>query len=272
MNLIDMHCDTVYELLSENMPDQDLKKNHLKVDIEKMKRGGSMAQFFACFVPLEEFLGKSKHEQAYEYVRRMATYLKKQIWIYPDEIAFAGNGNDLDRNRKDGKISAFLTLEEGGVIHGELERVQGVYDMGIRLITLTWNYENCIGYPNSQEAQVMEQGLKPFGFSVVEEMNRIGMIIDVSHLSEGGFWDVVSHSKTPPVASHSNARALRNHRRNLSDEQIRALAEKGERYRPEFLSGVSWEKRFLPDRRDGKPCPAHVPERRRRSYRHWNGF
>ena len=61
MNLIDMHCDTVYELLSENMPDQDLKKNHLKVDIEKMKRGGSMAQFFACFVPLEEFLGKSKH-------------------------------------------------------------------------------------------------------------------------------------------------------------------------------------------------------------------
>ena len=78
MNLIDMHCDTVCELLSKNMPDQDLKKNHLKVDIEKMKRGGSMAQFFACFVPLVEFLGKSKHEQAYEYVRRMATYQKNR--------------------------------------------------------------------------------------------------------------------------------------------------------------------------------------------------
>lgn len=239
MNLIDMHCDTVCELLSENMPDQDLKKNHLKVDIEKMKRGGSMAQFFACFVPLVEFLGKSKHEQAYEYVRRMATYLKKQIWIYPDEIAFAGNGSDLERNRKEGKISAFLTLEEGGVIHGELERVQGLYDMGIRLITLTWNYENCIGYPNSPDAQVMGKGLKQFGFSVVEEMNRIGMIIDVSHLSEGGFWDVVSHSKTPPVASHSNARALRNHPRNLSDEQIRALAEKG------GIAGLNFYQEFL---------------------------
>ena len=113
MNLIDMHCDTVYELLSENMPDQDLKKNHLKVDIEKMKRGGSMAQFFACFVPLEEFLGKSKHEQAYEYVRRMATYLKKQIWIYPDEIAFAGNGSDLERNRKAGKISRISDTGRG---------------------------------------------------------------------------------------------------------------------------------------------------------------
>lgn len=111
--------------------------------------------------------------------------------------------------------------------------------MGIRLITLTWNYENCIGYPNSPDAQVMGKGLKQFGFSVVEEMNRIGMIIDVSHLSEGGFWDVVSHSKTPPVASHSNARALRNHPRNLSDEQIRALAEKG------GIAGLNFYQEFL---------------------------
>ena len=85
----------------------------------------------------------------------------------------------------------------------------------------------------------MGKGLKQFGFSVVEEMNRIGMIIDVSHLSEGGFWDVVSHSKTPPVASHSNARALRNHPRNLSDEQIRALAEKG------GIAGLNFYQEFL---------------------------
>mgnify|MGYP000175828297 FL=1 len=126
MNLIDMHCDTICELLSEKTPGQDLKKNNLKVDIEKLKKGGSAAQFFACFVAMDEFLGKSRYEQAYEYVRRMAAYLKKQIWIYSDDIAFAGKGADLEENRKMGKLSAFLTLEEGGVIHGDLDRVKGL--------------------------------------------------------------------------------------------------------------------------------------------------
>ncbi len=239
MNLIDMHCDTICELLSEKTPGQDLKKNNLKIDIEKLKKGGSAAQFFACFVAMDEFLGKSRYEQAYEYVRRMAAYLKKQIWIYSDDIAFAGKGADLEENRKKGKLSAFLTLEEGGVMHGDLDRVKGLYDMGIRLITLTWNYENCIGYPNSRDLKDMGKGLKPFGFSVIDEMNRLGMIVDVSHLSEGGFWDVVSHSKTPPVASHSNARALRDHPRNLSDRQIRALAEKG------GVAGLNFYQNFL---------------------------
>ena len=81
-------------------------------------------------------------------------------------------------------------------------------------MTLTWNYENCIGYPNSPKAKVMMQGLKPFGYEVIGEMNRRGMVIDVSHLSDGGFWDVIKYSKAPVVASHSNARALCPHPRN----------------------------------------------------------
>ena len=111
MNLIDMHCDTISELLLRGDPDQDLKKNDLKVDVEKMKRAGSAAQFFACFICMNEFLGKSRYEQAYEYVRRMASYLKKQIWMYPDELAFAGNGRDLERNQSTGvSLPAFLTF------------------------------------------------------------------------------------------------------------------------------------------------------------------
>ena len=227
MNLIDMHCDTICELLSEKTPGQDLKKNNLKVDIEKLKKGGSAAQFFACFVAMDEFLGKSRYEQAYEYVRRMAAYLKKQIWIYSDDIAFAGKGADLEENRKKGKLSAFLTLEEGGVIHGDLDRVKGLYDMGIRLITLTWNYENCIGFPNSNEKDRMEKGLKAFGKEVVERMNELGMLVDLSHASDGTFWDVLNQSKKPVTASHSNCRALANHPRNLSDEMLRALGENG---------------------------------------------
>lgn len=239
MNLIDMHCDTISELLVRNFPDQDLKRNHLKVDLEKMKEAGTTAQFFACFVCMDEFLGGTRYEQAYEYVRRMASYLKKQIWMYPDEIAFAGNGKDLVKNQQEEKISAFLTLEEGGVINGDLDRIQGLYDMGIRLVTLTWNYENCIGYPNSHDCSVMKKGLKPFGILVVEELNRQRMIIDVSHLSEGGFWDVIKYSKDSPVASHSNARELCSHPRNLSDDQIRALADKG------GIAGLNFYQKFL---------------------------
>lgn len=246
MNLIDMHCDTISELLSANHTGQDLKRNFLKVDLEKMKKADSAAQFFACFVCMKEFLGKSRYEQAYEYVRRMTTFLKKQIWMYPEEIAFAGNGRDLESNQRQGKISAFLTLEEGGVLNDDLNRLGDLYDMGIRLITLTWNYENCIGYPNSPYRSVMEKGLKPFGVSVVEEMNRMGMIVDVSHLSEGGFWDVITCSRTFPVASHSNARALCDHPRNLSDEQIHALAEKG------GIAGLNFYQKFLGSSNDSK--------------------
>ena len=94
-------------------------------------------------------------------------------------------------------------------------------------MTLLWNEENCIGYPNSRDGEVMKKGLKSFGIETVERMNELGMIIDVSHMSDGGFWDVLEYSKKPVVASHSNARALCPHPRNLTDEMIRALAEKG---------------------------------------------
>ena len=173
--------------------------------------------------------------------------MKKQIWIYSDDIAFAGKGADLEENRKKGKLSAFLTLEEGGVIHGDLDRVKGLYDMGIRLITLTWNYENCIGYPNSRDLKDMGKGLKPFGFSVIDEMNRLGMIVDVSHLSEGGFWDVVSHSKTPPVASHSNARALRIILVICLTARS-GLWRRREALQVEFLSEFLGRERFMPNR------------------------
>src|SRR5699024_7042079 len=108
-----------------------------------------------------------------------------------------------------------------------LRRLHEFYDAGVRLITLTWNYENAAGYPNSRDSSVMRKGLKPFGKVLIEEMNDLGMIIDVSHLSDGGFWDVARRSKKPFIASHSNARAVTSHPRNLTDEMIRAIAEKG---------------------------------------------
>ena len=129
-----------------------------------------------------------------------------------------------------------------------MEKLQEYYDKGVRMLRLTWNFANCFGYPNSPDATIMKKGLSAFGKEAVEEMNRLGMIVDVSHLSDGGFWDVVSISKKPFVASHSDARALCNHTRNLSDKMIRAVGEAGGvigmNQCPEFLYPDSRENRI----------------------------
>ena len=146
---------------------------------------------------------------------------------------------DIEQNVKDGKMSALLTVENGVALDGKIERVQECYDRGVRMIGLTWNYENSVGFPCSDDPELHKLGLKPFGLEVVSKMDELGMVVDVSHLSEGGFWDVVKHGKNPFMASHSCARALCDHRRNLTDEQLKALANKG------GIVGVNFENSFL---------------------------
>lgn len=150
-------------------------------------------------------------------------------------------------------IQGVLTVEEGGVLNGSLNRLEELYERGIRLITLTWNYENCIGSPNSRKPDVMERGLKPFGIEAVERMNELGMAIDVSHLSDGGFWDCIRYSRVPVAASHSNARSLCPHPRNLSDEMLRALGEKG------GVAGVNFYSAFLREK-DGNRAGAEITD------------
>ncbi len=133
----------------------------------------------------------------------------------------------MKKNELEGKLSAIVTIEEGGILNGKMERLQVLYERGVRLMTLMWNYENCLGHPNSRESQIMQKGLKPFGIETIEQMGKLGMIVDVSHASDGSFWDVMKYAKGPVVASHSNCRSLCDHPRNLSDEMIRALADKG---------------------------------------------
>lgn len=226
MHLIDMHCDTVAKIL-ESKNGEGLYENSFDVDIKGMKNAGTMAQFFACFVYMEMFQGKDRMEKAYLYAKKMAAKLKEEVQKNSKEIALATTVDSILQNQEKGKISAILTLEEGGVINGEFRKLEELYNEGIRLVTLLWNFENCMGYPNSKDRKIMEQGLKPFGFETVERMNDLGMLVDVSHMSDGGFWDVIHTSKKPVVASHSCARSLCNHPRNLTDEMLRALGEKG---------------------------------------------
>ncbi len=237
MSLIDLHCDTAF-LMSVMQEPIEFRRNHLCVDLEKMKQADSMAQFFASFIHMKMFDGD--YDRAYEAALAMLRRTKSEIEKNADMIRLARNYEELVTNHHEGLMSGVLTIEEGGIIDNKMERLEELYQEGVRLITLTWNFENCFGYPNSEEAVIMSRGLKPFGIEAVERMNELGMIADVSHLSDGGFWDVIRYSKKPVIASHSNARGECAHRRNLDDAMIRALAEKGGiaglNFYPAFLS------------------------------------
>ena len=224
MRLIDMHCDTIWKLMDLDKSG-NLMENQCGVSIPGMKRAGTMAQFFACFVYWKDMPGG--YEEGYRHVHEMIDFMEEQIKKCPEDMAGAYSYSDVMKNNAKGKISAILTVEEGGILEGEIHRLESLYQRGIRLMTLMWNYENCIGYPNSREASVMEKGLKPFGIETVRRMGELGMIVDVSHASDGTFSDILRCAKGPVVASHSNCRALKAHPRNLTDEMICGLAEVG---------------------------------------------
>lgn len=229
--IIDLHCDTVLKLM-EDKEHLELLRNNFNVDIEKMQKGNYMAQFFAMFVDLKGV--RDPFETAVEMIDKFYMELDKNS----DRIKYAGNMDELKKNDSEGKMSAFLTIEEGGVLKGRMHNLRILYRLGVRLITLTWNYPNEIGYPNYRW-EYKDRGLTPFGREVVEEMNNLGMAVDVSHLSDAGFYDVAEVSRKPICASHSDARAVNEHPRNLSDEMIKALSEKG------GIIGINFEREFL---------------------------
>ena len=249
MQWIDMHCDTLGEIWRGNA--QSLRNNGLCVDLERLKKAGAKTQFFACFVNKAE-----STEEAWEGCWRDALEMLELARLSEGEgihfIRDAGETEDGDpmgqmyppSSEQDFPgVRGVLTVEEGGVLNGKIERLEELYRRGVRLVTLTWNHENCIGSPNSRDPQVMERGLKPFGVRAVERMNELGMIVDVSHLSDGGFWDCIRYSRDPVVASHSNARSLCPHPRNLSDEMLRALGNKG------GVAGVNFYSAFLREKK-----------------------
>lgn len=224
MKLIDMHCDTIWKLMDLDKKG-DLKTNECSISIPGMKKAGTMAQFFACFTYLDDMTGG--YDECYWHVHEMIDFMEGQIKKFSTDIAHAYSYEDIKENDENGKISAVLTVEEGGVLNSDIERLEKLYQRGIRLVTPMWNYENCLGFPNSTDPSVMQQGLKPFGVETVRRMGELGIIVDVSHASDGTFRDILHNAKGPVVASHSNCRALCAHPRNLTDEMICELADIG---------------------------------------------
>ena len=243
MQFIDMHCDSVWTMFMQDPDIANLYNSKVtSVDFKRMKKGGQLAQFFAvCLMPkgCERELGIEPISWCY-FIRLLREYLLRNVLEHQDIIEMAYNGDDICRNMKNGKMSAILSMEDGAAVDGNLDTLKTYYDMGYRALTLTWNFENCFGAPNSKDPAIMKKGLSSFGLEAVEYMQELGMLVDVSHLSEGGFYDVARICKKPFAATHSNAIALCPHQRNLTDAQIRVLGETGSvtglNFGPEFLN------------------------------------
>ena len=267
MKVIDMHCDTIAGLYKEKRksPEKDFSLCSLpsfSVDLQKMKKASYLLQNFAVFIDRAETPDPMK--TALDMISLYYEELEKNSGL----IAPVRSYQDIEDNRKAGLMSAMLTLEEGAVLKGSIENLRTFYEKGVRMIALTWNYPNEIGNPNltlGPDGSPLFTMRSPEGFTgagigIIQEMERLGMIIDVSHLSDGGFWDIIKYTKAPFAASHSNAAAQCNVCRNLTDEMIRALAERGGvaglNFCTDFLRASDHPASFLPDPSSGSYLPA----------------
>ena len=215
--MIDLHCDTIMQLLDH--PDSgDLYRNTWKIDIEKLQKAHSKVQDFALFINL----GKTNDPYGrYEEMRNLCT---TQIHLYGEHIQHVLSYQDVESVYESGKIGALMSIEEGGVLGGDLDKLKQAYQDGVRLITLTWNYPNGLGEPHCGE---QHKKLTPKGIEFVEAMQDLGIIVDCSHLNDAGTEQLGDILDVPFIASHSNAREVTAHTRNLPDNLIKLIANKG---------------------------------------------
>lgn len=217
--VIDTHCDTPMAMLRGL--DIGASQNRNEVDLRRMEAGGVDAMFFAVFVSN----ARDRRHPA-RHALEMIDAIVSQVNAYPDRAALATSSADILRLHKQGRRAILMGMENGGPLEGSLRLLRQYYRLGVRYITLTHNSHNDICDSSTQSPAVWN-GLSLFGGEVVEEMNRLGMIIDISHVSDAAFFDVVRRSHAPVMASHSCVRAICDVPRNLSDDMIRALAGNG---------------------------------------------
>jgi len=222
---VDTHCDTPMEFSD---PSFDLGVRHDEgcVDFPRMVEGGLHAEFFAVFIgqgPRNDSSYNKVHEQALNTFDAIHKNVEKNSGMA--EMAYTAS--DAYRIRKAGKIAAFIGVENGYPIGLDLTRIQQYYDLGARYITLSHTKNNDICDSSTDPKGPESNGLSPFGVEVVNEMNRLGMMVDVSHISDKAFYDVLKVTKAPVIASHSSCRALCGSPRNLTDDMLLVLKENG---------------------------------------------
>ena len=219
--VFDFHCDTILGLLGEDMNQAgSLRSNQMHIDLERASKLGGYAQCFACFTtPYMEQWRKISPILVFE--RELAT-LQREVEKNSDLIAIAYTPQEIEENRKNGKMSAILTLEGTAGFGHDPALLQDLYAIGFRISSLGWNEKNPL-----TGSHVTGGGLTDQGREYVKEAQRLGILMDVSHISDEGFWDILEITGAPIIATHSNSRAVWNNSRNLTDDMFRAIVSTG---------------------------------------------
>lgn len=233
MKYFDLHCDTITECFVQST---ELFDNNLHLSLKKAAMCKPFAQVFAIWIS-DEF----RKEAAEKRFNDVYEVFLKQMNLNSDNISFCRNSKELKNAICGNKAAAILSIEGGAALGGKIENLDAAYEKGVRIMTLTWN--GCCEIADGIMVK-NAKGLTPFGTQVVKRMEQLGIITDVSHLSEKGFWDVAEISTKPFIASHSNSKNICSHKRNLTDKQFLEIKDHG------GIVGVNLYRYFL--RKDGK--------------------
>ncbi len=224
---VDTHCDTPMGMLDDKF-DVGVRNTspQSRVDFPRMKEGGLDAMFFAAFTSQRERTAENT-ENAYKMANQMIDATYAACVKYGDMAEVATKSVDAERLQKSGKRAIYIGMENGFPIGTDIKRVNEFYSRGVRYITLCHSSNNEICDSSTDKKGAEHNGLSKFGEEVVKEMNKCGMMVDVSHISDKSFYDVIKLSKTPVIASHSSVRSIAHHNRNMTDDMIKTLAKNG---------------------------------------------
>ena len=219
--LVDTHNDFIWKVFDKGAVFGQ-KNDFTQSDLPRFNAGGVDVQIFAVWIPM------NKVKKSYGFAASQISRLKSFETEYFQEFEFAKTYDDIIRITSEKKLCGLIGIEGGTAIEKNLDNINTFFDLGVRYIGLTWNNSNFISTSAKDETENGKPGgLSGFGIEVIKRMNETGMLIDVSHLSEAGFWDVINNSASPVIASHSNCYSIAQHFRNLKDDQIKAIANSG---------------------------------------------
>jgi len=218
--IVDGHCDTPYRLRRVGLHIDDATDVHAQVDLTKLRQSGITASFFAAYVP-PFYAGRG----AAKFADELIDLIYEQAGRHPEQLTMTRDSTGIREAKREGKVAVMIGVEGGHAIEDSLDTLHHLYDRGARYLTLT--HVNTNNWADSSGDQTRHNGLTSFGRDVVKTMNDLGMIVDISHVSDRAFYHALETTRVPIIASHSSCRALTNHPRNMTDTMLKDLAANG---------------------------------------------